>query len=93
MPQYRQLLPLVQKVLFEEWNPIGVNANANCQSEYDGYAPTICRYLLNGVDEYKLTAHLTQLQRVSMGVTLANEELSRKIAKRLLDLVRHRNRE
>jgi hypothetical protein len=58
-----RLLLAVQEVLFREWDPIGVNCDDLCRGEYDSYASTICRWLREGVDESKLTNHLSQLQR------------------------------
>jgi hypothetical protein len=87
MPKIDRLLLAVQEVLFREWDPIGVNANASCRDEYDSYARTICGWLRGGVDEYKLAAHLTQLQRVSMGMSVIDESLHRRVARRLLGLV------
>jgi hypothetical protein len=81
-------LPLaVQEVLFRDWDPIGVNWNEMCRDEYDTYAPTICRWLQQGVDESKLAGHLSQLQGVSMGMSVIDEELHRRVARRLIELV------
>lgn len=82
-----KLLSAVQDVLFREWDPIGVNSNAFCRNEYDSYAPTICDYLRDGVDEYKLATHLSQLQRVSMGLSRIDEDLNRNAARKLLALL------
>lgn len=81
------LLTGVQDLLFREWDPIGVNDNDSCKDEYDAYATTICRWLREGVDEYKLTSHLGELQRVSMGMASIDEQKNRMIARRLLALV------
>jgi hypothetical protein len=81
-----QFLIAVQEILFHEWDPIGVNANALCRDEYDSYAPTICRWLLEGVDEHKLARHLAQLQRVTMGMSIIDEELHHRVARRLVAL-------
>ena len=81
------LLLGVQEVLFREWDPIGVHGEESCRSEYDSYAPTICRWLRDGVDEFKLANHLSQLQRVSMGLPILDEQLHRRVALRLLELV------
>ncbi len=80
------LLSAVREVLFREWDPIGVNGNELCRDEYDAYAPTICRWLRDGVDERRLAAHLSHIQRVSMGMTVIDEELHRRVARRLLEL-------
>jgi hypothetical protein len=77
----------VQEVLFREWDPIGVNNNELCKDEYDSYAGTICQWLQQGVDEYKLASHLSEIQRINMGLSSIDEDANRKIAKRLLALV------
>ena len=83
-----RLLLAVQEILFLEWDPIGVNDNEHCRDEYDSYAPTICRWLRERVDEYKLSAHLSQLQRHSMGMSKIDEQKHRRTARRLLELIR-----
>ncbi len=82
------LILSVQEILFREWDPIGVNANPQCRGEYDSYAPTICRWLSEGVDEFRLTAHLSHLQRVEMGMSDLDDELHRRVAKRSTALQR-----
>lgn len=79
------MIQQVRDVLFREWDPIGVNANEQSRDEYASYAPGICRLLREGVDEYRLAAHLGQLMRVSMGLSRIDEERNRRIARRLLD--------
>lgn len=87
MAKADSLLRAVQEVLFREWDPIGVNDNERCVHEYDSYAPTICRYLRDGADEYSLAAHLSQFQRVSMGLSRVDKGLNRNVARRLLGLL------
>jgi hypothetical protein len=87
MAKVDQLLLAVQEILFREWDPIGVNGNELCRNEYDSYAPTICRWLREWVDENKLAKHLSQLQRVTMGMSSSDEDLHRRIAWRLIRLV------
>ena len=71
------------------WHELYVSFDGLCwvREEYDSYAPTICRWLRQGVDEHKLAAHLSQVARVSMGVSRVDEELHGRVAKRLLELV------
>lgn len=73
MSRQKSLLTAVKEVLFREWDPIGVNDNEQCRNEYDSYAGTICQWLQEGVDEYTLAAHLSQLQRVNMGLSSIDE--------------------
>lgn len=84
----RELLHSVEETLFHEWDPIGINANPQCRDEYDSHAPTICRFLLEGADEYKLTALLARIERDSIGRPFTDPERNRRVVRRLRDLVR-----
>jgi hypothetical protein len=86
MAKRDRLVLVVQEILFREWDPIGVNENEACRGEYDSYTTTICRWLREGVDEHRLANHLGQIQRVSMGMSVVDEELHRRVARRLLSL-------
>ena len=84
----KELWQAVKEILFREWDPIGVNSNPARSDEYDSYASGIVRLLQAEADEYKIAEHLRSLQRVSMGMSSANEERDRGIARRLISLVR-----
>lgn len=82
------LLNEVRAILFAEWDPIGVNQEPACRNEYDSYAPAICRMLQQGKPENEIASHLGELMRVSMGLSRVNDEHNRKVAKRLLGLMK-----
>ena len=82
-----KLPPFVSDILFREWDPIGVNDNERCRDEYDGYVPSVVQWLLSGADEYKLASLLSEIQRVRMGMSVIDEELHRRVARRLLGLL------
>lgn len=86
MARIASTLAAVREILFREWDPIGVNDNPNCRDEYDSYAPTICRMLAENVDDRRLAAHLSRLQRESMGLSVVDEGLPRRVARRLIAL-------
>jgi hypothetical protein len=83
-----ELWQAVKEILFQEWDPIGVNSNPECHDEYDAYVGTIVRLLGAEADEYKIAAHLRSLRRVSMGLSSADEDRDHQIARRLINLVR-----
>lgn len=87
MAKASDLLPVVSDILFREWDPIGVNSNELCRDEYDGYVPGLVYYLLSGADESELASWLSQVQRDSMGMSVIDEELHRRVARRLLGLL------
>ncbi len=81
-----RMMEAVRDVLLREWDPIGVAHHPECSDEYDRYARTICRCLAEGIDEFKLTAYLSQVQTVGMGLSQADEERDKLVAQRLLSL-------
>ena len=85
--KYSQLLKAVKTILFNEWDPIGVNDSPLCCDEYDSYAPAICRMLRRGADTPKLARHLSQLQQISIGLSEVDEERDRRVASSLIGLV------
>jgi hypothetical protein len=82
----KKLWQEVKEVLFQEWDPIGINSNPACSDEYDSYVNTIVRFIQAGADEYKIAEHLRNLRRVSMGLSSEDEERDRRIARRLINL-------
>src|SRR3954451_15891737 len=85
---YKELLLAVQKILFLEWDPIGINLyEDSSRDEYDSYAPVICRMLREGTDEATLAAHLGEISTSRMGL-LPAEERDRRAARILLALIR-----
>jgi hypothetical protein len=88
VPKIDPLLEAVQQTLLLEWDPIGVRQHLRCRDEYDSYAPTICRYLREGADHFRLAAHLEHLQRSSMGLTRINAAKNLHVAQHLLELLR-----
>lgn len=86
----------VSRILWEEWDPIGVNQFEVGRDEYDCYVPGICELLRTGTDALKLATRLQQLATVSMGMDNSTEHKARhaRTAKLLLHEVspQHRHR-
>jgi hypothetical protein len=70
----------VAEILWEKWDPIGVNDGDNeWNDEYDSYAPHIFRLAIEGNDAYRIAASLTSstVQCIGLG---ADKEHDRKVA-------------
>ena len=65
----KKLYELVDKILWEDWDPIGVNNYGGPDDEYSGYVPSILKLLENGADESKITKLLFEHARVNMGIS------------------------
>ena len=85
----KRMLSAVRRVLWETWDPIGVNDHADASTEYDSYAPTIVRMLLQDCTAPDLERHLSTLETDSMGLAPRSTSAARDAAvKALLSLPR-----
>ncbi len=94
--QSTALYKKVCQILWEQWDPIGVNCERYASGEndwdwpndeYDSYAGTLCRFLIEGRDEQTLIAHLEQIQRNAMGLSSIDSENDQRVARLLLSLI------
>ena len=65
----KDLYTKVDKILWEEWDPIGVNDYGGPDDEYRGYVPSIIRLLEEDADESKIAKLLHEHANVNMGLS------------------------
>jgi hypothetical protein len=73
----RALAERVGAVLWEVWDPIGVNAVPETRDEYESYAPELARMLGDGASDEALAAHLRELAE-GFGVAWVDPERTRR---------------
>jgi hypothetical protein len=68
--QQKSLYSEVQRALWTEWDPIGLNAMDPSWSsdEYDGYAARVLRALNSAGGEHGLAEELQAIEREAMGI-------------------------
>jgi hypothetical protein len=64
----KRIHPAICKVLWEEWDPIGVNTNPKAFGEYDSYADGVYALLTRGASDGEIIHHLRHIQTVNMGL-------------------------
>jgi hypothetical protein len=65
----RDQIRRVSAALREHWDPIGGGDMPDLPAdEYENYAPHIITLIRDGADDFKLVAHLRELERVAMGL-------------------------
>ena len=64
----------VDKILWEEWDPIGVKDYGGLDDEYRRYVPSIVALLQNGADESQIAKLLHQHANVNMGLSTRLED-------------------
>lgn len=67
-------LAKVKKVLWEVWDPIGVNGEPGALGEYDSYAPHILNLLRSGVTEDQLVRALDHITNDLMSLGSGGQE-------------------
>ncbi|CAB3789733.1 hypothetical protein LMG28138_02871 [Pararobbsia alpina] len=76
----------VQRILLQEWDPIGIRDVPDAQDEYDSYVLGICTMLREGQTTEKLYRHLRWIESEHIGLD-GNELHTDRIAKRLASLL------
>ena len=80
----RQLFNEIDRIIWEDWDPIGVNDNENCRDEYASYIPHLFSLVEQGADYKKIAKHLSDVEKITMGM-LGNYEHCEEIAKKLIE--------
>ncbi len=81
----KALSEAVDLILWEQWDPIGINDNPVARGEYRGYVSSVVQLLQNGADVFKLSEHLHSLERASMGIE-TNPDHRKAVAQKLLNV-------
>lgn len=85
MDAHAQLYVKVARLLWTEWDPIGVN-DSGPDDEYNGYAPEIVVMLERNADIEEIARHLSEIATERMGL-FDNREHSLSTAKKLKALM------
>ena len=72
----------IDEMLWNSWDPIGVNDAEAARDEYQGYIGGVFRLLEDGAAEQQIAKHLNQIETDNMGLTgdlLRCGEVARKL--------------
>lgn len=81
--EIRREMAAIRKVLWEDWDPIGVNDEPAVSDEYDAYAGRIHTLLQNGVTDVEMIAHLRGIETDRMGLHGQTDEQLAVVAAKL----------
>jgi len=87
--EYKELYRKIDEILWNSWDPIGINDNECCRDEYASYTPYIVKLKLDGTDVVKIANHLCRLETVDMGITGNNDLIlahCKEIAQKIVEL-------
>jgi endo-1,4-beta-D-glucanase Y len=67
--KHRTLKVLIDKLLWEKWDPIGINDCDDAGDEYTAYAGAICGKLWDGQSKNDILAYMAWAECEHMGLT------------------------
>jgi hypothetical protein len=76
----------IRKILFSDWDPIGVRDNPLLSDEYDRYIAPVYRVLVGSRSEDELIELLHLKEREEIGMPCESREQLRPVARKLLAL-------
>ena len=86
MNQFKKdLFSAINKILWTQWDPIGINWLKGCNDEYTAYVPEIYKLNVTGSDQETIALKLYELALDEMGVELTME-FCRQVAERIVGL-------
>lgn len=74
---------LVKRILWEDWDPIGINVIYSAKDEYDSYALKIYKLLSENVNQEVIAEFLTYIDTELMGNS-PNKTRDARVAERLV---------
>ena len=75
----------IDEVLWNNWDPIGINDHMDARDEYYSYIPEIFRLKVDKAGVEQIAKRLFEIEKTRMGLT-SNMESCRKIAQIIVDL-------
>jgi hypothetical protein len=71
----RKLRGQIRTILLEDWDPIGVRSEPRAQDEYDSYADTVCRLVMEGHSTAEIASYLSQVEEQELGMSSSADRL------------------
>ncbi|MGI9104344.1 MAG: hypothetical protein ACR2IF_18025 [Terriglobales bacterium] len=65
----------ISRILWEIWDPIGVNMEPAARDEYDGYVYGVFRLLLTKVPDNEVAEHLVKIAKDNMGLSTSVSDM------------------
>jgi len=80
-----ELYKRVDEIIWNDWDPIGVNKYEEARSEYYSYLPSLYIKLIEGHDAKAIKKYLDHIETVNMGLS-GNPQRNIQIAEKLIEV-------
>ncbi len=85
-PEYKDLYKAIDEILWNDWDPLGVNDIEEARDEYRSYALQICGLKINGADQDIIAQKLFDFAINEMGLYGRSMEKCRQVAGEIINL-------
>ena len=75
----------IDEILWNDWDPIGVNDTEAARDEYHSYIPSLYEKLIKGCDVKGLSTYLDHIETVNIGLE-GNHQKNIEIAEKLINI-------
>jgi hypothetical protein len=82
----REIQAAIEKILMQDWDPIGVRDEPLAKSEYDSYVGGLYCLLASGASPRQVADHLLTIETESMGMDRGDVEAVLSVAEKLCRL-------
>ena len=83
--QEQILYKQIDEILWNDWDPVGINDCEQARDEYYGYLPHLWRFKLQGSDPETIAQYLLNIETEHMGLN-GDIDNCRKVAKKIFSL-------
>jgi hypothetical protein len=66
--EQKKLYKLIDEILWNDWDPIGINDTEEARDEYQSYTPQIFSFRINNSDIETIAQHLYNIETERMGL-------------------------
>ncbi|HET7145153.1 MAG TPA: hypothetical protein VFI68_14130 [Anaerolineales bacterium] len=84
-PQQFELYQGIDQILWEDWDPIGVNEYENTKDEYHSYLPVVFRLTLDNANELQIAEYLYKCITENIGLA-SSIKSNINVAKKIVQL-------
>lgn len=85
MNMENKIFRAIDKILWTDWDPIGVNDLQICRDEYRSYVPSIYKLKLAGGDRETIASRLFEIAQREMGIS-SPMEACRQVAEKIINV-------
>ena len=83
--EHKELYNKIDEILWQDWDPIGINDEEQIRDEYYGYIPQVLSLKIQGSDKNKIANYLFEMETVNMG-TNGNKQNCELVAEKIINL-------